>query len=198
MTIQSPVAVHTTKAGVQVYVEPGNIGKNRWDFKVSHETDGDPYPVTHGDLVCETYRKGLAAGDDGFKVLVNHLLSVIEKTQGIDHPPPPALVQFSHDDVGRLQQAGLDKAGEYDLELFLVLFELVEIQEFTNYPRKFAGGRLVLGFAPGQLYKQIGDNPEDLAEVAYRTEIVVPRNDNPRTRAKMECLLGRLREIVNS
>ena len=148
MTMQSPVAVHTTKAGVQVYVEPGNIGKNKWDFKVSHETDGDPYPVTHGDLVCETYRKGLAAGDDGFKVLVNHLLSVIEKTQGIDHPPPPALVQFSHEDVGRLQQAGLDKAGEYDLELFLVLFELVEIQEFTNYPRKFDKGKLVRGIRP--------------------------------------------------
>ena len=133
MTTEHLVAVHTTQAGGKVYVEPGNIGKATWDFKVSHETDGgDPYPVTHGDLVCETYRKGLAAGD-GFRVLVDHLLGVIEKAQSVNLFPP-GLVQFSHYDVARLQRAGLERAGEYDLELFLVLFELVQVQEVTNYP----------------------------------------------------------------
>ena len=189
MTTEHQVAVHTTKAGVQVYVEPGNIGKRRWDFKVSHSVEeGDPYPVTHGDLVCETYRKGLAAGDDGFKALVAHLLDVIEKAKGVDRFPP-SLAQFKHDDVARLQAIGLDKVGEYDLELFLVLFELVQIQEFTNYPN---------GWAPGKLFQQIRDNPEDLDEVAYRTEIVVPTRDYPRTRANRDRLLDRLREIVNS
>ena len=186
MTTGNRVAVHTTKGGVQVYVEPGSIGKERWDFKVSHSVEGgDPYTVTHGDLVCETYRKGLADGE-GFKVLVDHLLGVIEKAKGVDRFPP-SLVQFSHDDVTRLQKAGLDEAGEYDLELFLVLFELVQIQEFTNYPN---------GRAPGQLYQQIKDNPEDLGQVAYRTETIVTRRESY-TRANRERLLSRLREIVN-
>ena len=188
MTTGNRVAVHTTRGGVQVYVEPGNIGKRRWDFKVSHSVEGsDPYPVTHGDLVCETYRKGFVARE-GFKVLVDHLLGVIEKAQGVDRFPP-ALLQFSSDDVARMTEAGLDKGGEYDLELFLVLFELVQIQEFTNYPN---------GWAPGKLYQQIRDNPEDLEEVAYRTEIVVPRNEYPRTRANRDRLLSRLRGIVNA
>ena len=56
MTTGDRVAVHTTKGGVQVYVDPGNIGKQRWDFRVSHSVEGgDPYPVTHGD----------EEGDDG-------------------------------------------------------------------------------------------------------------------------------------
>ena len=187
MTTGHVVAVHTTKAGLKVYVEPGNIGKRRWDFRVSHETDGgDPYPVTHGDLVCETYRKGLAAGH-GFKVLVDHLLGVIEKAQGVNLFPP-ALVQFSHDDVTRLQKAGLDRAGEYDLELFLVLFELVQIQEFTNYPN---------GRAPGELFQQIRDKPSDIAAVAYKTEVIVPRREARFYLDKRDKLLQRLREIVS-
>ena len=173
MPTENRVTVHVTESGVVVYVEPGDIGKRRWDFKVSHSVEGgDPYPVTHGDLVCETYRKGLAVGEgfgERFKVLVDHLLGVIKKAQGVNQFPP-ALVQFSHDDVARLREAGLDNAGEYELELFLVLFELVEIQEFTNYPG---------GWAPGRLYQQIRDNPEDLEAVAYGTEIVVPRREYP-------------------
>ena len=140
LTTEHQVAVHTTKAGVQVYVEPGNIGKNRWDFKVSHSVEeGDPYPVTHGDLVCETYRKGLAAGDDGFKALVAHLLDVIEKAKGVDRFPP-SLAQFKHDDVARLQAIGLDKVGEYDLELFLVLFELVQNPGVHELPQRVGTG----------------------------------------------------------
>ena len=81
----------------------------------------------------------------------------------------------------------------------IVLFKLVEIQEFTNYPRKYdEEGTLVRGYAPGRLFQQIRDNPKDLAEVAWRTKIVSPRRDNSHNRAKRDRLLDRLREIVNA
>ena len=175
--------VHTTTSGTQVFVEPGN--KSRWDFIVSYSlADGSSYRVFHSDLVVDLYRKK-SANPDAAQALVGDLLGTIAGTSGVE-AFPPELVQFDIDKVNRFARMGLSVAGSYDLELFLILFELVQIQEETNYPR---------GWLPRTLFEHIRDAGDDLERVAYLTEIGVPRRENRRSLAAKDQLLRRIREV---
>ena len=176
--------VHTTCKGVGVYVEPGS--KKPWDFRVSHSTSaGSPYTVFHRDFILEIYRRRVVVPRATDK-LIDHFIEVIEHTKGVTRLPP-ALVQFSLDSVNRFSQLGLDDVGQYDLELLFVLFELVQIQEETNYPG---------GWVPTKLYKLIRDNGDNLAEVAYLTEVVVSSRENSVTLKAQDKLLSELRNLV--
>ena len=178
MTASEPVAVHTTAKGIKVYVRRG--GKKEWDFIVTHDRPGgETHQVLHRDFVCDLYRKRQAAPEasDG---LVGHLLDIINRAQGVTSFPP-ALVYFSREHVKNLLDSGLPSTVGYDLELLLVLFELVQIQEETNYPH---------GWLPTKLYETIRDSPDDLNEIARLTEW--------RSGKRQATLIVELREIVGS
>ena len=176
--------VHTTAARTQVLVEPGN--KKRWDFIVSYSLpDGYSYRVLHSDLIVDVYRKR-TANPGAARVLVEHLVATINRTSGVE-AFPPRLIQFDPEHVQRFAGMGLADAGGYDLELFLVLFELVQIQEETNYRE---------GWLPRAVFEHIRDFGEDLERTAYLVEVGVPRRECPRTLAARDRLLQTLREVV--
>ena len=176
--------VHTTDGGTRVFVEPGD--KSEWDFIVSHSVAaGGLYAVFHRDLIKDFYRKRVVAADAA-QVLARHFVRVIYRTQGVEYFPP-ALRLFNVQQVEQLRERGLEDAGGYDPELLLVLFELLQIQEETNYPG---------GWVPKALFTTIRDDGDNLGRVAYLTEIVVPSRENPTTLAARDTLLQEIREIV--
>ena len=186
MARNEPVVVHTTASRVNVYVRPGSKRTSKWDFIVSHDMpNGEPHQVFHRDFLLDIYRKRQVA-PDAFPVLVDHLIEIIDRANGITSFPP-ALVYFSQNQVKNLQNSGLPKSVGYELELFLVLFELVQIQEETNYPN---------GWLPTKLYETVRDSPEDLDEIAYLTEVGVPRRESRRNLRLRDELLAALRGIV--
>ena len=176
--------VHTTAARTQVFVESGN--KSRWDFIVSYSLpDGYSYRVLHSDLIVDIYRKR-TSNPGSARVLVEHLVATINQTSGVE-AFPPGLVQFDPEHVRRFASMGLADAGGYDLELFLVLFELVQIQEETNYRG---------GWLPRAVFARIRDSGDDLEGVAYLVEVGVPHRENPSTLTAKDKLLQTLREVV--
>ena len=176
MAVNEPRVVHTTAGGINVYVRPGF--KKKWDFIVSYsKPNAEPYQVFHRDFIRDIYLKRRAA-PGAFHALVDHLIEIINRAQGVTSFPP-ALVYFSQDHVRKLLRVGVPNAAGYDLELFLVSFELVQIQEETNYkPSKL----------PTQLYGTLRNNPEDLGEIVRLTEWNRP--------GRQATLIAELREIV--
>ena len=69
----------------------------------------------------------------------------------------------------------------------MVLFELLQIQEETNYPG---------GWAPNALFMRIRDDGDNLERVAYSTEVVTRSRETPDNLAAKEKLLSELEEIV--
>ena len=170
MVMQEPTLVHTTALGQNVYVQPGNIGQQEWDFRVSHDAyNPEPVAARHADLVCDIYEK-LMAHPQATAQLIDHCLGIIDGATGVTGFPP-ALVQFEQGHVQRFHRLGLENAPGFDIELFLVMFELIQIQEETNYPG---------GFAPVQLFRAIRDDPWNVDDIAFKTEVVVPRRLNNR------------------
>ena len=183
MAVSEPEVVYTTADGVNVYVRPGF--KKKWDFIVSHDRPNDePHQVFHRDFILDIYRKRQAA-PDSFHALVDHLIEVINRAKGVTSFPP-ALVYFSQDHVKNLLHSGVANTVGYDVELLLVLFELVQIQEETNYPG---------GWVPKKLYGTLRDDPLDLEEIAYQTEVVVSYRENSKTLRQRDELLAELRGI---
>ena len=183
------VRVYNTAAGVNVYVEPGILEHSEWDFAVSYgRTAASARKVTHGDFIRDIYLKR-NAHSAGTLALVRHFLEVISNAQGVAHFPP-RLIQFDLDQVQRLRNGGLIDAGGMDLELLLVLFELVQIQEETNFPG---------GWLPTKLYTTVRDDRLNLECIAYLTEIAVPSNEHIREKVEArDKLLADLRRIVGT
>ena len=180
------VCIYITANGVNVYVGPGKI--STWDFVVSYVEEGaEPCRVYHRDFIRDIYIKrnthSLCTRD-----LVDHLIEVINNTGGVGHFPPE-IVQFDVTHVERFQEGGLGDAGGYDLELFLVMFELVQIQEETNHPN---------GWLPRTLYSTLRRNPRNLECVAYLTEIAIRSNERIREKVvARDILLSDLHGIVD-
>ncbi len=174
----------TTANGAKVYVEPGT--KSRWDFRVSHSrTEDTPYTVFHRDFVREVYQRR-AVQPLITDQLIDHFICIIKNARGVTSFPP-SLVQFRQEQVEHFRNMGLKDISKYDIELLLVLFELVQIQEETNYPN---------GWVPTKLWTTIKNEGDNLEEVAYLTEVVVPKRENPVTLAARDNLLCELTEIM--
>ena len=186
MAANEPVVVYTTASRVNVYVRRGSKSTSKLDFIVSHDVPNDElYQVFHRDFLIDIYRKRQVT-PDAFPALVDHLIGIITRVEVVKGFPP-ALVQFRKSHVNDLTHLGVPNEEGYDLELFLVLFELVQIQEKTNYPR---------GWLPTELYETLRDNPEDLDRLAYLTEVGVPRREYRKNMRLRDELLAELRRIV--
>ena len=151
--------VHITQLGVRVYVQrPGK--KSELDFIVSHAlADGSHCDTPHAELIVDLYRKRLAAPTAG-DGLLDRLLCVIGNVQGVKVGEVPKPEQFKLEHVDQFRKIGLVDAGGFDLELLLVLFELIQIQEKTNYPT---------GWVPKTLFQLIRRQPNDLMTISNLT-----------------------------
>ena len=186
MAVNESVVVRKTAGGVKVYARPGSKRTSEWDFIISYDRPNEePHQVFHRDFIIDIYRKRQVA-PDAFPTLVDHLIEIIKGATGVTSFPPE-LIHFSQDHVENLLSSGLPNTVGYDLELFLVLFEFVQIQEETNYPG---------GWLPTELYETVRDTPEDLDRVAYLTEVGVPRRESRRNLRQRDKLLTELRGIV--
>lgn len=175
--------VHTTSGGVRVYVERGT--KSKWDFKVlyPHATRG-LIGATHAEIVLDVYQKRLAE-PEATEQLIAHFLGIIARVQPVSHFPPK-LVQFNPNHVTRFHELGLRGAIGLDVELLLIMFELIQIQEKTNYRD---------GRAPRELFLAIRDNPHDVDDIAYRAVIVAESNEYPETLVARDALAEDLRQL---
>ena len=109
--------------------------------------------------MLDVYRKRERATPEAFNTLLNHMLRVISNTVGVEDFPP-ALILFTPEHVEQLDAAGLGNLPGYDLELLLVAFELIQIQEET---------RVKNGRVPTELFTAIRDEPKNLMTVANLT-----------------------------
>ena len=152
--------VHTLANGGRVYVRRGNRGPSQHDFHVSClDLNGRRHDLPHRHIVLDVYRKRERAIPEASNTLLNHMLGVIRNTVGMEDFPP-ALVQFMPEHIEQLDAAGLGNLPGYDLELLLVSFELIQIQEET---------RVKNGRVPTELFTAIRDEPNNLMAIANLT-----------------------------
>ena len=174
------VLVHPTVNCGGVYVRRGDRGPNPYDFQVSYQApDGRIYGLPHTALILEVFQKRTGATPEAFMALVDHLLGIIQASVGITDFPPE-LVQYSPEHVEQLAARGLNNVPGYDLEVFLVAFELIQIQEETRVPN---------GRVPTELFNMIRDEEEDWGELADLTIFGYRRPDfermSPSQRARL-------------
>ena len=158
------VLVHPTANGGGVYVRRGNRGTSPHDFQVFYlAPDGRIHDLPHTALVLDVFQKKTGATPGAFRALVDHLLGIIQASVGVTDFPPE-FVQYSPEDVEQLAARGLNNVPGYDLEVFLVAFELIQIQEVT---------RIATGKVPAELFNMIRNEEEDWEEMANLTDIRV-------------------------
>lgn len=112
----------------EVFVEKGSKSKN--DFKVRYNLGKRDRTPKHIHLIIDLLLK--RENEPGLtSKLIDHLLEILAKIKpSISYPPklqifePKIVKQFEH----------LNKFGEYSVDFLLIIFELIMIQEKTNYP----------------------------------------------------------------
>ncbi len=152
--------VHELSNGGAVYLRPGRINKNRRDFHVRYKgLNQDEHDLPHAALVKDVYCKRKRATPQAFETLLNHMLRLIANVEAVE-TFPPVVVQFAPEHLETLRQAGLEGVPGFDLEVLLVAFELIQVQEKTNYPK---------GTLPIRLFTAIRDEPDNLVAVSNLT-----------------------------
>lgn len=129
--------VLSTINGIEVGVDPGSKSDN--DFKVKYRLpEGRERTPKHIHLIIDILLKR-----QGNPVLTNrlveHLLDVLRQLQPIDSYPP-SFQCLTSGEVREFDE--LNKFGEYKVEFLLAIFELIMIQEVTNYPTGTMNRRL--------------------------------------------------------
>jgi hypothetical protein len=145
------VLVHTTAQDVPIYVAPGK--KSTHDFRVLFM---GPYrrlrTPKHVHLIVELYVK--QAFNEGLTLkLRDHLLDIFARVQPITNFPP-AIQIFDPSAVTPFLL--LNDVGEFSVEFFLVVNELIFIQEKTNYPQGSETQRLYRDFTLKDRFSVIG------------------------------------------
>jgi len=115
--------------GWDVIVEPGE--KSQFDFIVRYRQRGKRIRTPkHIHLVIDLYIKQ-AHNRPLVKELIGHMLTVLDQLRPITEYPP-ALQIYRQEHVERFED--LNNYGEYPVSFLLVIFELIMLQEKTNYP----------------------------------------------------------------
>ena len=145
------VLVHTTAQNIPIYVEPGK--KSRHDFRVRFRGPLRRLRTPkHVHLVVELYVKQAFDKDLTLR-LRDHLLDLFARVQPITNFPP-ALQIFDPSAVTPFLR--LNEVGEFSVEFFLVVNELIFIQEKTNYPAGSETQRLYRDFTLKDRFSVIG------------------------------------------
>lgn len=121
--------------------------------------NGGVHSLPYTALALDVYLKRTRATAAAMEAFLDHLLRIIRDSDGVAYFPPD-LVQFRPEHVEQLAAMGLNNVPGYDLEVFLVAFELIQIQEETRIPN---------GRVPTELFNMIRDDEEDWEELANLT-----------------------------
>ncbi len=123
--------------GIEVGVERGSKSPN--DFKVKYRLPGGRERTPkHIHLIIDILLKRQGNASLANK-LVQHLLHVMKQLKPISSYPPC----FQCFQPGATKQfVALSKFGEYEVDFLLAIFELIMIQEVTNYPTGTMNRRL--------------------------------------------------------
>lgn len=142
--------IFSATGGLQIHVEPGK--KSQHDFRVRFMgPHGKLRTPKHIHLIIELYVKHALNGPLTLQ-LRDHLLQVFHQLHPMDHYPP-ALQVFQPEHV--TPYLPLNAVGEFQADAFLVLNELIFIQEKTNYPEGSATVNLYQGFMVKDMFSMI-------------------------------------------
>lgn len=135
---QPMVLVHTTKDGVEVYVERDDKSTN--DFRVKFKKAGEKRLIapSHLDLVIELYVKSVR--DSRLTLRLRDRLLQIYDLVPTCKRFPPTLTVFKRSHARRF--ANLGKVGEFSVELLLVVSELLSVAEKSSGPSDLLNQRL--------------------------------------------------------
>lgn len=115
--------------GIEVGVEKGSKSAN--DFKVKYRLPGGRERTPkHIHLIIDILLKRQGNRDLTNK-LVKHLLDILSHLRPISSYPPK-FQYFKLEEAKKFDE--LNRFGEYKVEFLLAIFELIMIQEVTNYP----------------------------------------------------------------
>lgn len=124
--MQHPVA---NISGWRILVEPGI--KSTFDFRVKYQQPLKRVRTPkHIHLIIDLYMKQ-TGNRELTKRLLRHMLEVLTQLSPVTEYPP-SLQNYQQEHANEF--ADLDNYGEYPVTFLLIVFELIMIQEKTNYP----------------------------------------------------------------
>lgn len=133
--------VYTTDNNVEIYVETGK--KSEYDFRVRYkEPNKHLRTPKHIHLIIDLYLKKV-----GNRELTLTLAREFLKMLGDLIPStifPPEFQEFDKERFEKFRE--LNKYGEYSVEFLAAIFDLIMIQEKTNYPQGTINKKLFEAF----------------------------------------------------
>lgn len=121
--------IYRTGSGVEILIYVGS--KSEFDFIVKYHEPGKRIRTPkHIHLIIDLYIKK-CHNEPLTMRLVDHFINIInEVNSALDYPP--RLQIFTEGQIEEFRD--LNNYGEYDIEFIMIIFELIMIQEKTNYP----------------------------------------------------------------
>lgn len=134
-------SVYKTLGGVEIIVEPGK--KSEFDFKVRYREPGKYIRTPkHIHLILDIYLK--KSGNRKLTLdLVKEFLKMLNNLK-VSAEFPPKFQEFSKERFSRFEI--LNQYGEYSVEFLAAIFDLIMIQEKTNYPNGTINRKLFEAF----------------------------------------------------
>jgi len=124
------IPIYTARNGAVIGVVKGR--KSLYNFRVKYQERGKQERTPkHMHVVIDLYMK-LVGNEPLTMRLVDHIINNIILKVSPANNFPPSLQVFQPSHAQAYQQ--LDRYGEYPADFLLVVTELIQIQEKTNYP----------------------------------------------------------------
>lgn len=140
-TVNNRHLIHKTQNGIEIYVEPGR--KSKYDFKVTYREPGKRIRTPqHIHFIIDLYMKKVCDKDLTLE-LVKKFLEMLSRLQP-SKQFPPAFQEFSPERFSKFEK--LNGCGEYSVEFLTAIFDLIMIQEKTNYPNGTINRKLFEAF----------------------------------------------------
>ena len=133
--------MYKTRGGVEIFVKPGE--KSKYDFSVCYREPGKHIRTPkHIHLIIDLYMK--KAFDKKLTLeLVKEFLDTLSRLRVCDKFPP-SFQEFSPQNLKHFEK--LNDAGDYSVEFLSAIFDLIMIQEKTNYPNGTINRKLFEAF----------------------------------------------------
>jgi len=120
------------KTGNETIIGVVEGSKSKFDFRVKYkEIDKRERTPKHMHIIIDLYMK--LVGNEKLTIeLIDHIIdNIISKVEPTKNFPPQIQIFHKHN-VEKFSE--LDRYGEYPIDFLLIVIELIQIQEKTNYP----------------------------------------------------------------
>ena len=124
------IPIYTARNGAVIGVVKG--GKSLYNFRVKYQEQGKQERTPkHMHVIIDLYMKSV--GNEALTTqMVDHIINDIILCVSPSTTFPPKLQVFQPSHAHKYRE--LDQYGEYPVDFLLVITELIQIQEKTNYP----------------------------------------------------------------